>query len=1678
MVNKVKKASELNGIHAGKDIYIIGSGPQLNKITNKEWDFLRTQVTIGVNDVVYKIAPTYLLSAYPYCMTIASFRAPTSQLINMRLNYVDPAIKGSLVVKRVIFDGKLWTKFDDTTPVLATKMNVALGALHLSLILGAKRIITIGIEQNSKLHFTHELDCYRRMFLEDNLKIEAHTWHTKLWVDHPKPDLLDWYRHYLSDPSEKKKQNFSDLYEHAPTFKKYINIINDNNIDVITTTPDSIISRAGGKFVPLYSIINNDYNFLSKKNKAVIVLGMHRSGTSALMRLLNLMGVELGDNLMPASQENEKGYWESAYIVDLNRDILKKFDCTWKSLKFLPDDWSKDLEKLFDLNNMAKQFLIDKFATSKIWGMKDPRLSRLLPFWGQIIENELHLEAHYVISLRNPIEVSRSLAKRQDVVNDEYSYFLWLIYNLEAERYTRGKNRSFVCYDSLLSDWQLVVRKIESECGLQFPNSIDKAKASIDDFIMPTLKHNSVNDIGINYGDIYELSKEVYGLLSKGECLTNDYQRLDEVYEVIKSADIANNIIDNKRNSIGVVVHLYYIDLWPEIKRALKSILHGFDLYISIPIPIADISLVEDEIKQCFSNVKIYKLINKGRDVLPFLTIFKDIESLNYDLVLKLHSKKSPHLTKGNSKKWREITYNSLAGGSKRVNDILDLFELNPTLGIFSPTGALFDFKSTDINYQIVNQLLPGIDQETFDNKNYSYAAGSMFWFRPEALKKILQLDLTEENFEEELGQLDGTLAHAVERLFGVICQTSGYILTDRMPVRDDVVYQNWLDSKRETEQKQSNNFLVTHDKSNLKIHCIIYVDNEDLSLLANTIDSFSAQSYENWHLSVVSCFACPDEMFNEVEQLSWLRVSELSELNVILNTLNVESDWLAIIEAGDCLESHALASCVEFIAHNSDAHVIYTDDDRVSSDNFYHSPQFKPGFNLDLLYSTDYTAGLVLFNAASLNKIVDIVFPNIFLTYDLILNYLDTFSEKVIIHKQSILLHRSESVAAIKILQTDLRKKVLSNHFTRKNIQADILAGYVEGDFKIEYCHEDQPKVSIIIPTKDQLPLLKACVESILDKTEYLDYEIIIIDNQSKEVETLAYFNAIQEKYSGQVRVIEYAKPYNYSAINNFAVQQAVGDYLVLLNNDTMILQGDWLAGMLNHAMREEVGVVGVKLVFPDKTLQHAGVVLGMGANGVAEHPHIGISMELPGYMNRAAVTQSLSAVTAACLMVEKDLYQQIGGLDEDKFKILYNDVDLCLKVRETGKKVIWTPHVTLIHHGSSSLKKVKQDKKKTEQSQQEVNNMLEKWLPQLANDPAYNRNLSLKNTDFQVDTSMNVTWDVDFKGKPRVYAFPANSSGVGEYRVRAPIRGLTQAGMIQSSLANNMDRLIFPTPVEIERIKPDVLWTQNGFLDWMLEPWKKYRKFNDVFMVSGQDDLVYMLPNHHPMKGQWPKNIRRKLKEKFQCSDRVIVANEALAAEFSKLTDDIIVVPNYLEKARWSELAIPEKQIRKKLRVGWAGGQEHIGDLAFILPVVEALHKEVDWVFMGLCPDKLMPFVKEAYQGVEFDLYPQQLANLGLDLAIAPLEHNKFNECKTNLRLLEFGVLAWPIVCSDILPYQNAPVTRVANNVEHWIKVLREKIDDPDELRKEGVLLQRWVMENYMLDDHLDEWFVALMP
>src|SRR5690606_24899046 len=264
-------------------------------------------------------------------------------------------------------------------------------------------------------------------------------------------------------------------------------------------------------------------------------------------------------------------------------------------------------------------------------------------------------------------------------------------------------------------------------------------------------------------------------------------------------------------------------------------------------------------------------------------------------------------------------------------------------------------------------------------------------------------------------------------------------------------------------------------------------------------------------------------------------------------------------------------------------------------------------------------------------------------------------------------------------------------------------------------------PKVSLIIPTRDKVELLRMCVESIFSKTTYPDFEVVVVDNQSSDPDALAYLAELEELE--RVRVLRYDAPFNYSVINNWAVSQCDGEVIGLVNNDIEVISPGWLEEMVSQAIRPGIGAVGAMLYYPNDTIQHAGVVLGV--HGVAAHLYCGMPRGYPGHGGRALVTQSLSAVTAACLVVRREVFEQVGGLDE-QLQVAFNDIDFCLRVRQAGYRNLWTPFAELYHHESASRGKEDTDEKK-ERFLGEVRCMQKRWDSALLEDPAYNLNLSL---------------------------------------------------------------------------------------------------------------------------------------------------------------------------------------------------------------------------------------------------------------------------------------------------------------------------------------------------------------
>lgn len=788
-------------------------------------------------------------------------------------------------------------------------------------------------------------------------------------------------------------------------------------------------------------------------------------------------------------------------------------------------------------------------------------------------------------------------------------------------------------------------------------------------------------------------------------------------------------------------------------------------------------------------------------------------------------------------------------------------------------------------------------------------------------------------------------------------------------------------------------------------------------------------------------------------------------------------ADWLLIVAAGDELAPHALLLLADKATADPALTCCYMDEDARLADG-YGQPIFKPDLNLDLLRSYPYLGQCLAYRREALAELqgLDTAFrhlPHV----DFVFRAIERYGLHTIGHLGEVLHHAATPYAQWLALPGVAGESgpVVAAHLERLGIAHAIAPADLPCVNRVRYLHARTPPVSIIVPTRDQLPMLNGLIDSLLAKTGYTNYELLIVDNDSRDSAARAYLDGIERLDNPQLRVLRWPHPFNYSAINNFAAAQARGEYLVLLNNDTAVLHEDWIEALLNHAQRPEVGIVGAKLHYPDGRIQHGGVVLGL--RGAADHPFIGEAMDAPGYMHRLQVDQNYTAVTAACLMIRKSVYDEVGGLDEADFKVSYNDVDLCLKVRQAGYLTVWTPHARLMHEGSVSQTRVDTTAQaaKLERFLGEQRAMYRKWLPQLARDPAYNRNLALDGRGFELDPRRNLAWQPFSQPLlPRLFCVAADALGCGHYRVRQPFLAMQRAGLAEGVIAET-----HLPPVDMERFGPGTIVLQRQLSDNQIAIMQGYRDFSRAFKVYELDDYLPNVPLKSAYKDALPKDVLKSLRKAVALTDRFIVSTEPLAEQFAGLHEDIRVVRNRLPIGWWGDLAGARRAGRKP-RVGWGGGASHRGDLELIADVVRDLADEVEWVFFGMCPDKLRPYVHEFHAGVPIEQYPARLASLNLDLALAPLEDNLFNACKSNLRLLEYGACGFPVVCSDIACYRGElPVTRVKNRYKDWVGAIRMHLADLDATAKAGDALREAVHGGWMLGgEHLRAWRGAWLP
>lgn len=839
---------------------------------------------------------------------------------------------------------------------------------------------------------------------------------------------------------------------------------------------------------------------------------------------------------------------------------------------------------------------------------------------------------------------------------------------------------------------------------------------------------------------------------------------------------------------------------------------------------------------------------------------------------------------------------------------------------------------------------------------------------------------------------------------------------------------------------------VINANSSGSSLLLIICDDAGDMAGLRSTINSITERQSLSHALSVAvfSINPCPVDWVRDA-RIEWHRLKADNEAAAINRKLAEHyCDWFMIVKAGTVFTVQGVSRLRLKLPELNSSPAFYADEmHRTASGN--HEPAFRPDFNLDFLLS--YPAALCkhwIFHRQTLLDFggFDTRYPRAY-EFDYILRLIQRENVEHLEHLAEPILICDEILAEKNEDQT----VALSRYLQSRGYPGSHVLETSDGQYRICYNHQQRPLVSILIPTKDQLGILSRCVESVLEKTAYDNYEIIIIDNNSEQQDALEWLAGIESLQSDKVRILRHPYPFNYSEINNTAARHARGEYLVLLNNDTAVLHAEWLDNLLNHAIRPEVGIVGAKLYFPNGTVQHAGVILGI--DSPAQHVFLGHPHDSPGYMQRLKVDQNYSAVTAACLMIRKSVYMEVGGLDEVEFKISYNDVDLCLKVRALGYLVVWTPHAALLHE--SSVSQIQTDttayEKRISRFRGEQFSMYRKWLPALANDPAYNRHFALNGAGFEIEPVVDLTWRaLPWRPLPLVLLQRQRRWNDGDCRNSIPLQALRDADIVDGAISQRLLNV-----VEIERLRPHVVIYQQPFTSDQIPAIELITQLSPALRVLDLDRL----PANYKSDPAFLRSL--------ELVNRVVVASSELAAAVDGMHDDIRIMAESLPIS-WSNIR-SRRQTGNKLRVGWRGDHDQL-DLRLLAEIVPALADEVDFVVMGWCPIELRPFVRDQRFQVEESGLADALAGMDLDLALLPLLDEPLQSAQSLARLLHYGACGFAVLCSEnACDAGDLPVTRLCNYPSAWIQKIRAYIAAPQVLTDQGIELQTQTLGGHLL-------------
>jgi len=1088
----------------------------------------------------------------------------------------------------------------------------------------------------------------------------------------------------------------------------------------------------------------------------LIITGMHRSGTSFLARALNLSGTYLGElesltsHDWKFSKDNVRGHWESKEFLKLTNKTLSINDGSWDNP---PKKTTLNISLKKKIPKTVKELMVhESFAA----GFKDPRIIPCLDSWWKVLPRNSIIIGIY----RNPLKVAESI-KIRDGFEYEKSIELWKFYNEKLLNYLEEHDGFLLNFDwpkkRLMSELKLIIKKIglneNSDLDDWFSKKIQKAnKPSQADFLLTSditnlysrLNKRSKLNSKIKIKKITRTSKEFERIIQN---LLNENKSQGKYFKKIIQEHL--NLIKNIREKKPLSSLISIYSERPDLQDVFPEVLDGnYAGLVNWAVDVCEGKVkgekrFQEILSKFLSQYKTYQTKSRMEDTNQTEIIYKSnpVSALLFRYYKRPDLQKAyPEASKGNFWnlfKWAIDVCEGKIEEEKESKTVLSKFlpwykEFLPNYQKINELKIKIDSlsKQKEVNEEVIKDLKN-------ENKNFSEDLERLQDENSTILFHSSELRLQIQELSREIALIKNSISFKTSRTLASKLDKILPDLTKRGKIKRKIISQMYKESIPQREQK---NITTSFDEKlylkteiaafswKPKISIIMPVYNVPIEYLKIAVKSVMNQTYENWELCIC------DDNSNKQEILQFLREinSQNNRIKVIFSESNegitkasnkaltiASGDYIMFLDNDDELSPSACFEIVKLLNQDRNIDYIYTDEDKINKNGNYSDSFYKPDWSPDLILSVNYAIHCCVFRRTLLNQLGG--FRDGFegsQDHDLILRFTEKTNK--IAHIPKVLYHwRTLAGSSAK---TEFAKsyayssgiKAINEALKRRGLEGECLEGTHPGTFRVKYSIKDNPLVSIIIPTKT-IGNVEKCLNSIFSISTYKNFEVILVDDsESNEITQFA------EKYEN---VDSYKSPvteFNFSEINNFGVTKAKGNFIIFLNDDTEVIEPSWIEELLGPFQRDSVGIVGAKLLYPDKTIQHAGTIVGIQgyAGNFGKMPN-----EDPHYFALQKMIRNVSAVTAACMMIRKKLFEEIGGFDKNLARA-WQDVDLCLAVRKRDKYVVYTPFSLLYHYegGTRGQKDMSKDELDARSLFRSKNiQVIQKG------DPFYNPNLSL---------------------------------------------------------------------------------------------------------------------------------------------------------------------------------------------------------------------------------------------------------------------------------------------------------------------------------------------------------------